>query len=162
MKKCAILLLISLLLAGCAAEETFETVADDWVQSVAAPVRDVNLTLPEDAAAPVSAGEKGVLYRCGGYEIMVETLSSGDLEATLREVTGYSRENLTVLETREGELKRYDLIWSCLGEQGQQVARACILDDGNYHYVLTVLADAEQAGEYEQVWNDLFSSYSLS
>lgn len=162
MKKYALFLLVSLLLSGCGAEETFETVADDWVQSVAAPMREITLTLPEDAAAPVSAGEKGVLYRCGGYEIMVETLSSGDLEATLREVTGYSRENLTVLETREGELKRYDLIWSCLGEQGQQVARACILDDGNYHYVLTVLADAEQAGEYEQVWNDLFSSYSLS
>ena len=120
MKKYAIFLLISLLLAGCAAEETFETVADDWVQSVAAPMREVILILPEEAAAPVSAGEKGMLYRCGGYEIMVETLSSGDLEATVREVTGYSLENLTVLETREGDYKRYDLIWSCMGEQGQQ------------------------------------------
>jgi len=162
MKKCAIFLLILLALSGCAAEETFETVADEWVQSVAAPMRDVNLTLPEDAAAPVSAGEKGVLYQCAGYEIMVETLSSGNLEATLREVTGYSRENLTVLETREGDIKRYDLIWSCLGEQGQQLCRGCILDDGNYHYVLTVLAEAEQAGEYEEIWNELFSGYSLS
>ena len=162
MRKYAMILLISLLLAGCAAEETFETVADEWVQSVAAPVRDVNLTLPEDAASPVSAGEKGVLYQCAGYEIMVETLSSGDLEATLREVTGHSRENLTLLETRTGDVKRYDMIWSCLGEQGQQLCRGCILDDGNYHYVLTVLAAAEQAGEFEQEWNDLFSSYSLS
>ena len=162
MRKWAIFLLLSLLLAGCAAEETFETVADEWVQSVAAPVRDVNLTLPEDAASPVSAGEKGVLYQCAGYEIMVETLSSGDLEATLREVTGHSRENLTLLETRTGDVKRYDMIWSCLGEQGQQLCRGCILDDGNYHYVLTVLAAAEQAGEFEQEWNDLFSSYSLS
>ena len=162
MRKYAMILLLSLFLAGCAAEETFETVADEWVQSVAAPVRDVNLTLPEDAAAPVSAGEKGVLYQCAGYEIMVETLSSGDLEATLREVTGHSRENLTLLETRTGNVKRYDMIWSCLGEQGQQLCRGCILDDGNYHYVLTVLAEAEQAGEFEQEWNDLFSSYSLS
>lgn len=162
MRKYAIFLLLSLLLAGCAAEETFETVADEWVQSVAAPVRDVNLTLPEDAAAPVSAGEKGVLYQCDGYEIMVETLSSGDLEATIREVTGYSRENLTVLETRTGDVKRYDMIWSCLGEQGQQLCRGCILDDGNYHYVLTALAEAERAGEYEEIWNELFSGYSLS
>ena len=162
MKKYAIFLLISLLLAGCAAEETFETVADDWVQSVAAPMREVILILPEEAAAPVSAGEKGMLYRCGGYEIMVETLSSGDLEATVREVTGYSLENLTVLETREGDYKRYDMIWSCMGEQGQQVARGCILDDGNYHYVLTALAEAERAGEFEEVWKEIFSGYSLS
>lgn len=162
MRKYAFFLLISMLLTGCAAEETFETVADEWVQSVAAPARDVNLTLPEDAVAPVSAGEKGVLYQCTGYEIMVETLSSGDLEATLREVTGYSRENLTVIETCEGDIKRYDLIWSCLGEQGQQLCRGCILDDGNYHYVLTVLAEAEQAREYEEIWNELFSGYSLS
>ena len=162
MRKYVFFMLISLLLAGCAAEETFETVADEWVQSVAAPARDVNLTLPEDAAAPVSAGEKGVLYQCAGYEIMVETLSSGDLEATLREVTGYSRENLTVLETRTGDVKRYDMVWTCLGEQGQQLCRGCILDDGNYHYVLTVLAEAERAGEYEEIWNELFSGYSLS
>ena len=162
MKKYAIFLLISLLLAGCAAEETFETVADDWVQSVAAPMREVILILPEEAAAPVSAGEKGMLYRCGGYEIMVETLSSGDLEATVREVTGYSLENLTVLETREGDYKRYDLIWSCMGELGQQVARGCILYDGNYHYVLTALAEAERAGEFEEVWKEIFSGYSLS
>ena len=162
MKKCAVFLLISLLLAGCGAEETVETVADEWVKRVSAPARDVILALPEDAAAPVSAGEKGILYRCQGFELLVETLASGDLEATIREITGYSRENLTVLETRDGDLKRYDLVWSCLGEQGQQVARGCILDDGNYHYVLTVLADAERAGEFESVWNELFSGYSLS
>ena len=49
-----------------------------------------------------------------------------------------------------------------MGEQGQQVARGCILDDGNYHYVLTALAEAERAGEFEEVWQEIFSGYSLS
>lgn len=161
MKTILCVVLFSVFLGGCAAEDTFETVADEWVQSVAAPVREVVLSLPEEAAAPVSARENGTLYQCDGYEIMVETLASGDLDATLQSVTGYGREELTVMETRSGDLKRYDLVWSSLGEAGDLVGRACVLDDGNYHYVLSVLADASRAGEFEEAWNELFSGYSL-
>ncbi len=162
MRKCAALLLIALLLAGCGAEDTFETVADEILQSAAAPIAEIKLELPEAAAAPVAQGETGTLYQCDGYEIVLLTHRSGDLDATLRASTGYGRNDLTVIETRLGEIKRYDLVWSCLGENGDQIGRACILDDGNYHYVLTVLADADRVGEFEEVWNELFSSYSLS
>lgn len=161
MKKSVVFLMISLLFTGCAAEDTFETVADEWVQSAAAPMGNILVSLPEEAAAPVSESENGTLYQCDGYEILLQTLTSGDLDATLRTVTGHGREDLTLLETRTGDIKRYDLVWSCLGEEGDQVGRACILDDGNYHYVLTVLADADRAGEFEETWEELFSSYSV-
>ena len=161
MRKILVFLLVSLIFAGCGAQETMETVADEWVQSAAAPVAEIHLTLPEEAAAPVSESETGALYQCDGYEILVQTLEAGDLDATLRSVTGYSREDLTVIETWFGDVKRYDLVWSCLGEQGDQVGRACVLDDGNYHYILSVLADAERAGEFEVVWEELFGSYTL-
>lgn len=161
MKKSVVFLLLSFMLTGCAAEDTFETVADEWVQSAAAPMGEVFVSLPEEAAAPVSESENGTLYQCDGYEILLQTLASGDLDTTLRTVTGHGREDLTLLETRAGDIKRYDLVWSCLGEEGEQVGRACILDDGNYHYVLTVLADADRAGEFETVWEELFSSYSV-
>lgn len=161
MKKCVVFLLISLLLSGCGSREVFETVADEFVQSAAAPVGELILTLPEEAAVPVSQSESGALYQCDGYEIILQTLEAGDLDATLRSVTGYGRDDLTVLQTRSGELKRYDLVWSCLGEEGEQVGRACLLDDGNYHYVLSVLGDARRAGEFEAVWEELFSSYSV-
>lgn len=161
MKKTVMLALLSLLLCGCAAEDTFETIADEWVQSAAAPVADVNLTLPEEAVSPVFQSENGTLYQCDGYEIALQTLDAGDLDASLRNITGYGREYLTVLETELSGMKRYDLVWSCLGEKGEQVGRARVLDDGNYHYVLSVLADADRAGEFEAVWEALFSSYSL-
>ena len=161
MRKILVVLLVSLMFAGCGAQETLETVADEWVQSAAAPAAEIHLMLPEEAAAPVSENEAGMLYQCDGYEILVQTLEAGDLDATMRSVTGYSREDLTVIETRFQNVKRYDLVWSCLGELGDQVGRACILDDGNYHYVLSVLAEAERAGEYEPVWEELFGSYSL-
>jgi len=41
------------------------------------------------------------------------------------------------------------------------VGRAAILDDGSYHYVLSVLAEADRAGEFEQVFRALFESYAL-
>ena len=162
MKKCVLFLLILVLLTGCGSEATFETVADEWVQSAAAPVREILVTLPEEAAVSVSESEYGCLYQCDGYEIALQTLEAGDLDATLRTVTGYSRENLTVMETRLADIRRYDLVWSCMGEQGELVGRARVLDDGNYHYVLTVLAQADRAAELEGVIADLFRSYSLS
>lgn len=161
MKKCVVFLLISVLLSGCGAEEVFETVADEFVQSAAAPMSEILLTLPEDAAAPVSRSENGTLYQCDGYELAVQTLEAGDLDATLRAVTGYGREELTVIETKSGDIKRYDLVWSCLGEEGELVGRACVLDDGNYHYVLSVLAADDRAKEFEDAWEELFSAYAL-
>lgn len=161
MKKTVMILLICVVLTGCAAEDTFETVADEILQSAAAPKAEIVLELPEGAAAPVAQGEGGTLYQCDGYEIALLTHASGDLDSTLRASTGYGRNELTVIETRLGEIKRYDLVWSCLGENGDQIGRACILDDGNYHYVLTVLADADRVGEFEEVWNELFGSYTL-
>ena len=161
MKKYVLFLLILVLLTGCGSEATFETVADEWVQSAAAPVREILVTLPEDAAVSVSESEYGCLYQCDGYEIAIQTLEAGDLDATLRTVTGYSREDLTVMETKLADIRRYDLVWSCLGENGEQVGRAAIYDDGNYHYVLSVLAQADRAKEYQDVFSQLFSSYSL-
>ena len=161
MRKFLVVFLILLLFTGCEAQETMETVADEWVQSAAAPAAEIRLTLPEEAAAPVSESEIGMLYQCDGYEILVQTLAAGDLDATLRSVTGHDRKELTVMETWLSDVKRYDLVWSCLGEMGEQVARACVLDDGYYHYVLSVMTDADRAGEYESVWEELFGSYSL-
>ena len=162
MKKSFFFLLITVFLTGCGSEATFETVADEWVQSAAAPMRQILVTLPEEAAAPVSESEVGSLYQCDGYEIAIQTLEAGDLDATLRTVTGYSREDLTVMETKLADIRRYDLVWSCMGEHGELVGRARVLDDGNYHYVLTVLAQADRAAELEGVIADLFRSYSLS
>ena len=161
MKKCAVFLLISMMLSGCGAEETFETVADEFIQSAAAPLREVVLELPEEAVLPASESDAGTLYLCDGYEISVQTLPAGDLEASVYQITGFSKDRVEVISTQPGTYRRYDLVWSTLGEQGDQVGRAAILDDGSYHYVLSVLAEADRAGEFEQVFRALFESYAL-
>lgn len=161
MKKCVMFVLIVLALAGCGAEETFETIADEFVQSAAAPLREVILERPEEAVLPASESDAGTLYLCDGYEISVQTLPAGDLEASVYRITGFTKDRVEVISTQPGTYRRYDLVWSTLGEQGDQVGRAAILDDGSYHYVLSVLAEADRAGEFEQVFRELFESYAL-
>ena len=88
-------------------------------------------------------------------------MDGGDLNATMRALTGFSREQLTVMETERSDFKRYDCVWSTAGEGGDHVARAVILDDGYYHYAVTVMADFASAGELTRTWKTILDSVSL-
>lgn len=162
MKKCWILLMMTLLLTGCGGQETFETVADELVQSVMAQPKEVQIQLPEEAVLPAMESENGVLYICKDYDVTVQTLSGGDLQETIRQVSGYDMEDLTLMQTSSGDIARYDFVWTSVADGGEQVNRASILDDGNYHYVLTAMTDAELAEEYREIWNGLFETFTLT
>ena len=155
-------LLLPVLLCGCGVEETLETVADEWVVPVMAQPREVSLRLPEELAMPVLEVEDRKLYLAEDYEIMLETIASGDLDATIRSLTGYGSDRLTVIRTGYHDTDRYDFVWSAAGESGERLGRGAILDDGTYHYCLSVLRDADP-GEKSQInWDDVFSSFCLS
>ena len=151
-------LLLPVLLCGCGAEETLETVADEWVVPVMAQPREVSLRLPEELAMPVLEVEDRKLYLAEDYEIMLETMASGDLDATIRSLTGYGSDRLTVIRTGYHDTDRYDFVWSAAGESGERLGRGAILDDGTYHYCLSVLRDPEESLIVRQ---DVFSSFSL-
>lgn len=158
MKRWLCCLLPVLMLCGCGAEETLETVADEWMVPAMAQPREVTLRLPEDLTMPVLEEADRKMYLGEDYEILVETMASGDLDATLRSLTGYSADRLTVIRTRQGDADRYDFVWTAAGEQGERLGRGAILDDGNYHYCLSVLRDAD---EKIVVWQDVIESFSL-
>ena len=158
MKKLCMLLAAMLLLTGCAAEETFETMADVYGQQGLPEPRQVVISIPEDAQAV--AGESGVLYLCDGYEITVETLYAGDINATLRQLTGFESDAMTVMETSQMGLNRYECVWTAAGEGGDMVGRAAVLSDGSYHYCVTVTGAAEEAAELQQTFRELLSSFS--
>lgn len=164
MKKCVVLILcLVLLLAGCGSQQTLETIADDLLQPVMAPMQQLKLTLPENASAMVMEHESmGKLYICDGYTVTVQTMAGGDLDETIRELTGFSRENLTVMQTHQNGVHRTSCVWTAVGEGGDQVGRALILDDGHYHYTVTVMAEAELAGELDSDWQNIFDSAALS
>lgn len=160
MKRILLVLLMSLLLAGCAEAELGETVADVWQEAVtvAAP-RETRLELPGEAVACAMESDTGRLYFGDGYEVMVQTLSGGDLDATIRSLTGFDREDITVIQS-QSDPKRWEFAWASAGEGGERLGRGVVLDDGNYHYCLTVLQDADD-DDCQIIWSQVFNSFEL-
>lgn len=163
MKKCWIISLsLLLLLSGCGAAETMETVSDEMAAPVMAQPKQIYVELPGEAASPAVESDSGRLYLCGDYEISVQILDGGDLESTVRTLTGYEKDTLTVMETMRNELNCYEFVWYSAGETGDRVGQATILDDGSFHYCLSVLGDAEKAPGHQVFWDQMFQSFRLA
>ena len=162
MKQCWIMIALAVLLCGCAAEETFETISDELVAPVMAQPRQVAVHLPDDAVAPVLESDSEQVYLCEDYEIVLETLSAGDLDATIQALSGYNKDQLTIMETRQDSVTRYEFVWAAAGETGERLGRAVVLDDGTYHYCMSVLRDADMVDRSQIVWNDVFRSFVLT
>ena len=159
MRKIWIIPLVAILLAGCGKEKILETVSDVEDTPVVSAVRRIQLQLPEELSAPaLQGGETGTLYLCDDYSVTVQTMEAGDLQRTIRNTTGMDKDDLQIIQTRQGDTKRYQWMWTAAGEQGHRLGRAVILDDGDYHYCMSVLRDAEES---LIVWQDVFQSFSL-
>lgn len=156
-----ILLMIACFLSGCGKQPTAETVNDVYMEPPAAEMQQVIVTLPEEACVPVMQTAGATLYMCADYTLSRQTFAAGDLQKTFREVSGFDQADLKVMETAWENARRYDFVWSAAGETGEQVCRGCILDDGNYHYVLTAATDASEAGRLQSVWREIFNSFRL-
>lgn len=154
--------ILALLLSGCGAEETMETIADEIVTPVSAQIRDIYLELPGEAASPAVESGSDRLYQCETYDIRVQTMTGGDLNATILTLSGYAREDLTVMQTRKDGYDCYSFAWACVGESGDMVGRAMILSDGTYHYCVSILGDADFASENQVYWQDIFDSFTLT
>lgn len=159
MKRILAVLMLAALLCGCGAQETFETVDDLIpVQPVVSP-QQFSVSLPAEAAAPTFRDDSGSeLYVCSHYTIGKQILPGGDLEKTVKTLTGKEPEDLQIIRTQQDNQDRYDFVWTAAGENGLQLGRACILDDGNYHYTLTTMAGEEYAGQLRETFRDLFDS----
>ena len=161
MKKFVLVLCLMLLLTGCAAQ-TFETVDDlNDVPAMAKPAT-ILLDLPEDAAAPAMEGASGTLYFCGDYDITVEVMPSGNLSNTLQILTGFEKDELDPLQTIRCGVSCYESAWSAAGEAGDHVGRVLIMDDGNFHYCVSVMASAEDAGNCSADWKEILDSVALA
>lgn len=162
MKKLWIVMVVAVLCAGCSGAATYEVVEDVYAEQPLPQPKEVSILLPADASVTTMEGDGGTLYLCEGYSVILQTREAGDLDATLRAVTGYGREELSLMEVGSEELDRYECVWLSAGEGGDQMARTVILDDGNYHYTVSLLADAQQVGALAQTWQDILGSISLN
>lgn len=162
MKKCIAIGMLALLLSGCGAEETMETIADELVLPVMAQPQEISVELPGEAAMPAVESDSGRIYVCDDYEIVIQNYSSGDLNATVQELSGYSLDDLTVMATTQDGVDRYDFVWASAGEGGDQLGRAVILDDGDYHYTMSVTRPAATTETSQITWSQVFGSFALA
>ena len=162
LKKAIGIMLCLFMLTGCAAVNTFEQIEDVYAQTEQISPKEIKITLPPDAGTTVLAGETGRLYFCEGYEITIETYPSGDLEQTMKHLTGYARNDIAVIRTSEAdELERYELVWTAAGDEGETVGRSVIIDDGAYHYCICLTALSVEAGSLQETWRDILRTVSV-
>jgi hypothetical protein len=160
-KKLAMILLVAVL-SGCSAPRDMETVSDVWVAPTPVPGR-ILLDLPAEAGEEaLASGQSGNLYVCDDYVITAQTLPGGDTRQTLKTVTGFDMDQLTILRTQQAGMDSIHTVWTCAGESGTQLCRAEIRSDGDFHYVLSVSAPEDQAGRLEETWQALFDSFGVS
>lgn len=158
---CIFLLLLTALLTGCGREETMETIADVYAEPAAATPKRISVELPDDVVAPVMESTSEQVYLCNGYEIVIETRDGGDINGTMQAISGYEKDDLTVMTTQDGNAKRHEFVWASAGEEGERIGRAVILDDGDYHYCMTILRDADTTEGSQIVWGNVFDSFRL-
>lgn len=160
MKKWVGILVCMLLFTGCGQPEAFETMSDRYQIPEPSEPQNTTVWLPEGLVE--QASENGQeLYLGEDFSAWVQILPSGDLDATLRAVTGYSREKLELLGRETDQGHRWECAWTCAGEEGDLVARTLVVDDGSYHYTLTVQAAAEKAGQLALTWQEMFRLFRL-
>ena len=160
LKKCLVILL-TLLLTGCGTQETFETVGEVSGELPPAEAQQIDMVLPDEAVDGIQEGDT-TLYECNGYTLTLQTMPGGDLGRTLKTVTGHEQENLHLLQTETGAVKNYYCAWTTAAEEGLQVGRTQIMDDGNYHYAVTTIAQEAQAGELRETWQQMFATVGLA
>ena len=161
MKKCLGMIGILLLLTGCAPQGELETVQDDLVVQTASVCYELQLTLPEEASAPVMEGDTGKLYLCDTYSISVQKLPGGDLSRTVTELSGKNMDQLSVFSTEKEGFPCHRFAWAVAGEGTQQSCLSLIMDDGDYHHTVTVMTDYEHAGSLRKQWDSIMASAML-
>ncbi len=161
MKRICAALAAVFLLCGCAATPTFENLEDVYAPQEV-PQKQIQCALPKDAASQAIQNQQGSLYLCEDYEITLQTMAGENLDQTLKSLTGFGADSLTVMETQAGDYTRYECVWTAAGEGGDAVGRTAVLSDGSYHYCLSVMAPQEKVADLRQVWQDLFDSFTLT
>lgn len=155
MKKLGILVIwgLAVLLGGCtpAQEATGETVQDElvWVSEME-PRYDISIAVPAqgEEVTALAGGNAQVYGLEGEFTLITQILQADSPEAALRELTGREGAQLAVITTMAEGMPRYDLSWVCMGENGLELCRGVVLDDGQYFYTATAHCPEDTAAQW--------------
>lgn len=163
LKKGIIWIMTALLLTGCAAEPVYETIGNVWDNpEPVASAASMEFSLPDGAEMEVLSEESGSKsYRVGNWELWTEVYPGGDVSATLEQVTGMDADALTVIQRQVGNMDCHETTWTTTDEEGVNVARAAVIDDGNYHYCISLMVPEEDAQEVGNFFEEILYSVNL-
>lgn len=162
MKKFCFAILCVFMLSGCSSVETMETIRDDEAFPVMGEAAKVHLSIPEiENAQVVEDGAGSKIYLFNDFCVTVQTLDGGNMEKTLELVSGFDAGKLTLLKTEQDDCLQFRCAWSSTGEQEDLLCRAVVVDDGRYHYAVTVMADSSEIAEQPELW-DILDTVKLS
>lgn len=163
MKKWICILMVMLALCGCSDEElpVLETVGPEACEPASKPEPgQIGVMIPEQAVAQtMTDGGSGQLYTWDGNVLQLQTVDSGDIRRTVTELTGFSYDDLTVMQYAKGDLMYYQTVWSTAGEDGMMLGRALIADDGNYHYCISLLSPEE--ADVQNLYDQMCATFSV-
>ncbi len=168
LKKWIWALLLPVFLTGCQAETVpqWETVDDELVEVIEVIQEPYAMTfgIPDDAVLEVFASSdtrKVYLQENGDYEITSEALRADSIADVVQELTGFSMEDLTVMQTLRGSLPEYQFAWTSNTGSGGIVSRATVLDDGGYFYALVFSVQESCGDQYQDCAQSVFSSFGI-
>ena len=151
------------LLTGCGKEKAYETISDLSVEQEPAKMMEMVFSVPVDATKQTMEAQQNTqVYFCEDYTLTTQVLDGGDLKNSILKTTGFSPDQLSVLHVKREDVDRHSFVWTAATDAGIQVCRGILLDDGNYHYVLTAMASEDVAGALSrEQWREIFNSCRL-
>lgn len=162
--KSVCLVLMVLLLSGCSAVPVWETVDDSMLEQPAM-WRDqsyvIQIDLP-DSAVPMGEMEGIRRYEAGNMEVETCTFLASDINIAVRYLTGFEKDQLTVLELTRFGLPEYRFAWCCQTDEGVRIYKADLIQDQMVYYAVVCSTPEEACLQYEQDVRQVFASFGLS
>lgn len=163
MRKYLLVLLALFILSGCGRQQpAVETVTDDaGIPDMANEEYEILLFVPQEAAA-YDSGEacsgRQFRHKEGDYRIDTRKLYADSAESAIRQITGKSAEEITVIQTQRFSLPEYRFAWYDDGENH----RADLVCDGDQFYGIIFSWPEAVGNRYSDLMSQVFASFGIS
>lgn len=163
MKKWIIIVLCFIVLTGCSSNADYETIGNvcDEPMSVYIPAQ-IELVMPEESDMKETATVNGTkYYRFGDCQVWVDVLQTGNLSATIEEITGQNPEKMTVIAREMNGYSCYETTWSAMAEEGMHIGRLLVADNGKHHYCIALMMPEESSENVSEVMGQILEGIQI-
>ncbi|MBE6985535.1 MAG: hypothetical protein E7434_08035 [Ruminococcaceae bacterium] len=150
-------------LNGCCVKDsvTFECVADSY-EEIASPAFYLQAEIPQEAVLTDSCKDGCcAVFSHDDFEIYQEIFEAESLDAAVEELTGHSKNSLSMICLQTFPQEEYRFAYHAVGEEGTLSCSGKLFYDGDFCYAVTVLCPIENEPLYHEAFSDLLSLTTL-